>query len=180
MDKRTWLPIIGYEGSYVISDDGIVMRISYSDRANNAKHDLPFEIKQRVDKDGYMKCALSKNGKTKHYFVHRLVAETYIKNILNKKQVNHKNGIKNDNRVENLEWVTSSENIRHRIDVLGVSLKNNKTSKKVIQKDMDGNIIAIYPSAKEAHRVTGLSQGHISECCRNETKQYKSFVWQYE
>lgn len=180
MNNRNWMPVVGYEDSYIVSDEGIVMRTSYSDVANKSKNKLPFEIKQREDKDGYLKCALSKNGKTKYYFVHRLLAEAFIDNPLDLPQVNHKNGVKNDNRLENLEWVTASQNIRHRIDVLGVSLRNKKTSKRVIQKDLMGNVVSVYPSAKEAHRVTGLSQGHISECCRNETKQYRGYVWQYE
>lgn len=179
MNNREWRPVVGYEDCYSISNDGIVVRTKYYDSGNNGKYELPYEISQRYDKDGYKKVTLT-DGEAKSYFVHRLVAQAFIDNPNNKAQVNHKNGVKDDNRIENLEWATASENIRHRIDVLGVSLRNQKGSKVVIQKDMAGNEIARFPSAKEAHRVTGYSQGHISECCRNEITQYKGFIWQYE
>lgn len=173
-----WKTINGYE-NYEVSDSGEVRCVKYFDHGNAAKYKLPFYLKPRKDKDGYLRYALFKNSKAKHIFAHRLVAEAFIENPFNKQQINHKNGIKNDNRVENLEWSTASENIRHRIDVLHVSLKNNRRSKQVTQFSANGEIIAVFPSAKEASRQTGFSQGHISECCRGEFSQYKGYVWKY-
>lgn len=173
-----WKTIDGYE-DYEISNNGEVRRIRYKDSSNLAKYGLPFYLKPRKDKDGYLKYTLVENGKPSTLFAHRLVAMSYIPNPDNKEQVNHKNGIKNDNRSENLEWCTASENIQHRINVLGVKWKNHKSSKTVIQLDIDGNVVAHYPSAKEAKRQTGFSQGHISECCRGEIKQYNGFIWKY-
>lgn len=177
-----WFPLKDYENLYEITKNGIIRRIAYdTNRIHNTyKNKLPMIIKQQPDKDGYMRITLRKNEKVNIIPVHRLVARTFIPNPENKEQVNHKNGIKNDNRVENLEWVTSSENIRHRIDVLGVTLKNKKGSKIVQQLDMEGNVITEYPSAKEAHRLTGFSQGHISEVCRGEKQSYKGFKWKYK
>lgn len=168
-----------YKG-YEISNLGNVRRYIYYDNANISKYkNEKKQLTQSPDKDGYMTVTLSINGKMLHKRVHRLVAETFIPNLENKPQVNHKNGIKFDNRVENLEWNTQSENIRHRIDVLNVSLRNQKGSKQVNQYDLQGNLINTYPSAKEAGRQNNFSQGHISEVCRGEIRTYKGYVWRY-
>lgn len=172
-----WRAINGYE-DYEVSDTGQVRRVRYYG-ANAAKYEVPYYLKSRKDKDGYVKYTIASNGKLRSFFAHRLVASAFIENQDGKEQINHKNGIKDDNRVENLEWCTASENIRHRIDVLGVTLRNKKSSKAVAQIDANGKVVATYPSAKEAHRSTGLSQGHISECCRGECKTYKGFSWKY-
>ncbi|USL89376.1 DNA endonuclease [Bacillus phage vB_BceH_LY2] len=73
--------------------------------------------KQSVDKDGYLSIGLYNKGKGKTYKVHRLVAISFIHNPENKPQVNHINGNKQDNKSNNLEWATSSENVRHSIDI---------------------------------------------------------------
>jgi HNH endonuclease/NUMOD4 motif len=70
-------------------------------------------LKPAKCKKGYLRCALICNGKLKSYKVHRVVASAFIKNIDNKPQVNHINGIKHDNHVSNLEWVTNRENVNH-------------------------------------------------------------------
>ncbi|MDH3324136.1 MAG: HNH endonuclease [Candidatus Peregrinibacteria bacterium] len=70
-------------------------------------------LKQETTTRGYKRVSLSTNGKVKRIMVHRLVSEYFIENTYNKPQVNHKNGIKHDNKVENLEWVTASENVNH-------------------------------------------------------------------
>jgi hypothetical protein len=137
-------------------------------------------IKYRPDEDGYLRATLCKNGKCKSYFVHRLVALTFIDNMRNLPQINHIDGNKQNNCVENLEWVNRSENIRHRINVLGVSLKNKKGSKTVLQYTINDEFVACYPSAKEAARSIKGSQGHISECCRGEKQHYRNFKWYYE
>jgi hypothetical protein len=59
-------------------------------------------------------------------------------------------------------------------------MKNNKLSKQVEQYDMNGNLLNTFKSANDAHRITGLSQGHISECCRGEIKQYNGYKWKYK
>lgn len=101
----------GYEGRYLISDQGRLVSLW----GRKCKFLTP-----SINKAGYIEtCLAARNGKRKNEKWHRLVAVAFLPNLKNKKQVNHKNGIKTDNRVENLEWVTQSENIQHAIIVLG-------------------------------------------------------------
>ena len=107
-DLEVWLDIKGYENKYQISNLGRVRSINYH---NTGRINL---LKPAIDKKGYLRCALSKNNILSTFKVHRLVAEHFIKNDNpSYNQVNHKNGIKTDNRVENLEWCNNSMNQCH-------------------------------------------------------------------
>ena len=177
-----WFPLKCCEKQYEITKDGRIRRISFNNikEKNTVCNKLPIMLKRHYDRDGYLRVTINNGDKSKMKYVHRLVAETFISNPNNYEQVNHKNGIKDDNRVENLEWCTRSQNIRHRIDVLGVTLRNKKGSKEVEQYTLDNILINTFPSAKEAGRQLNISQGHISEVCRGEHTQYKGFIWKYK
>ena len=143
---------------YSITKDGQV----FSHKTNRFK-------KQFVFPTGYVGISLYINKISKNYYIHRLVAETYLTNIESKCQVNHINGIKSDNRVENLEWVTQSENAIHAIkNGLFIPPQKNRLdlSKEVYQYDLHGKFIAKFPSVNEASRITGILQRHISSCAR--------------
>ena len=112
--QEIWLPIPGYEGYYEASNFGNIRSVErhVPVQKPGCKPHTTFK-KSKVllpakDKKGYERVGLTKNGKTAK--VHRLVAQTFISNPFNKPEVNHINGVKDDNRVENLEWVTSKEN----------------------------------------------------------------------
>ncbi len=77
------------------------------------------KIKTSIDKQGYERFSVSIKNKVKNFLVHRILAECYLENPSNKPEVNHKNGLKNDNRIENLEWATKKENMNHSVKVLG-------------------------------------------------------------
>lgn len=119
MIEEIWKDVVGYEGFYEVSNLGNVRR---KGKANN--------LKGRIHRDGYMLLVLCVNCKGKSFQVHRLVASAFIVNRKNREQVNHKNGIKSDNRLENLEWATRSENAIHAHKIGLIPRANNSKISK--------------------------------------------------
>jgi len=114
MSDEVWRGVVGYEGLYVVSNLGNVRSLP-----KRTRHREELEMTKRVGSGGYLYVHLRKNGKSNNRLVHRLVAEAFIDNPYNKPQVNHIDGNKKNNNVNNLEWVTHSENQLHSIRVLG-------------------------------------------------------------
>ena len=131
--KEKWKIIEGFP-KYLISNKGRIKILSTLE-----------DKKVFVKDDGYVSCPLTSNGKNYYKYVHRLVAEAFVPNPNNKGQVNHKNGIKNDNSVENLEWVTPAENIRHAIETGLLKYKKKekdiKNSKHSKGEDANGSLL---------------------------------------
>lgn len=108
-----WRDIPEYEGLYQISNLGNI-KSQHSNRMSGQKPGKLLKV--TLMKNGYMSLELRMGDTNKRHLVHRLIAEAFIPNPNNKPVVNHINGIKTDNRIQNLEWCTQSENIRHAID----------------------------------------------------------------
>ncbi len=164
LESRGWKEIPKYPG-YRLASDGRV----YSDKIKNV-------LKENTN-GNYHRIQLCHEGKTTSIAVHRLVAKLYGEEPTDTKrtQVNHKDGIKANNGIDNVEWLTPSENMQHAMDT-GL----NKCKKAVIQYDLNGNEIARYCSATKASRKLKIERSNITKVCRGDMKTTGRFIWRYD
>ena len=184
-----------YLKGYSITDDGRVW-------SHMKRHDKEWiilkepyrEIKPGMNRKGYLQVRLSHCNKKISLRIHRLVAMAFIDNPENKPQVNHIDGDKNNNKVENLEWVTNTENHKHKCaNGLNVSLKGDEhythkkykcsgdhhVSKKVIQMDIEGNFIAKYDSITDAAKAVNMDNSSISKVVNGHFENAGGFRWKF-
>jgi hypothetical protein len=163
---EVWQPIIGFE-DYEVSTLGNIRSLRTFYRSE------PIQLKQTVSKQrGYPVVRLSYAGFIKTIPVHRLVAEAFNDNPDNKPEVNHKDGNKLNNKADNLEWSTYSENLQH---AYNTGLRLNK----VIQRSMSGEFIKEFSNCAEAERYTGFRRQSIARCARKERLSYAGYLWEY-
>lgn len=177
-----WKDIIGYEGLYQVSNFGNVKSL---DRC------VPFGTNHRIVKSKILKPILSTSGYSKvalpkNLYIHRIVLTSFVGICDLKPHVNHINGIKTDNRLENLEWVTARENLIHSKTVLGnVNYlkgkhgKDHPQSKKVIQINrMTGYVISNFDSIADAEKEVGVSG--VSSSCIGKSNIAGNYIWVFE
>ena len=160
---ENWKEIAGYEGLYLVSDQG---------RVKSMWHDKERILKPQDTSRGYFQVALCKDDKVNRLLVHRLVAEAFIKNPNNLDTVNHKDDMKTNNIVSNLEWMSREDNVaysRPQFSKRGVQMFDKKT----------GELLTTFPSISEAWRVTRIAQPSISACCKGKLKSAGGYVWKY-
>lgn len=151
--------------NYSVSDDGRV------------KNDITQkELSQRTQQ-GYKHVGLTINKKPKSCRVHRLVAIAFIPNPDDKPYVNHINGVRSDNRMENLEWVTPAENTQHAVSI---GLMKPTREREVVQYSLNGEKIKVYCSINEAARQTNSLVEKIVQCCQYQRKTHNNFQWRYK
>ena len=172
MGKEIWKNVLG---EYFVSNFGNVKR--------NEK-----EIKKSKDRKWYYYINISINGNVKVFRVHRLVAMAFIPNPLNKNEINHIDGNKTNNNVNNLEWATHKENMKHAFDndliskndldnMLKLAIK--KTSKPIYQIKND-IIVNEFESLASASRETNINSAHICNVLKGIRKSAGGFQWKYK
>lgn len=190
-NMERWKDIIGYEGLYQVSNLGRVKTFNY------LHHEGYVQIlKSGNVTGGYLRVVLYKNGKRKHYMVHRLVAEAFLPNPLNLPYINHKiEGLEGkrmnmvifnedgtiDYNQTTLEWCDAKYNINYgtRNKRVSGAMTNGKLSKKVLQYTLNGEFVREWPSANECGR-NGFDQANVSACCRGVKPHYKGYIWKYK
>lgn len=175
--KEIYKDIIDYENTYQISNLGNVKSLKRIVNGRNGKIKLKTKILKYSLVRGYKAVNIWKNGKYKNVKIHRLVGLYFVENKDNKKCINHINGIKTDNRVENLEWCTYSENLIH-----AYKNKLNKNEKIIMQFDLNNNLINEFESLSQASTFINKynQRGNISDCCNKKRKTAYGFKWKYK
>ena len=183
---EVWRDVMGFEGFYKVSNKGNVRsvnRINHIGRRYSGR-----TLRPAYDKDGYLQATLCKNGKVKTKKIHRLVTEAFIPNPNGFPEVNHKDEVKDNNNVNNLEWCDTHYNLNY-----GTARKRaaKKTSKKVKAVNVETGEVVKFNSTHEAGRK-GYDQATVSASCRGVYKDnktgkligdghtYRGHKWSYE
>lgn len=182
--KEIWLPVVGYVGLYEVSNFGRVRSLNYNHTGKTrVLSPLPLSC-------GYLQVCLCKNGEQKKFYIHRLVAQAFIPNWFDEKEVNHLDENKhnnfcgtpeNDFNDGNLEWCDRKYNINYgtRNERVSEKIINGKRSKTVLQLTKTGELVREWPSIGEVDR-NGYNKGAVAACCRGERKSHKGFIWRYK
>lgn len=166
---EVWKDIPGTNGEYKISNYGKVMTVK-TGRI----------LAPSIDERGYERVGLFKTDRSRRYKVHRLVAITYIPNPGNKEQVNHKDGNKRNNSVDNLEWVTNEENMHHsRVNGLHDGHKKfcESRKKRIIATHIESGKETVFDSILAAKKALGTN--HIQEVLRGLRYEAKGYTFRY-
>ena len=173
-----WKDVVGYEGIYEVSDSGLVRthknKTTYSTIHKTLRYWEQRTLKQKVSKDDCHRVELYKNGRGKTWLVHRLVAIAFIPKVKGKEYVNHIDGDRCNNNVENLEWCNHKENNNHAFDT-GLMTSNNK----IILLDKKTHEPLYFRSMAKASLFLGRNNGYLSQKVKEgkyETKGYHVFI----
>lgn len=179
MVMTMWKEIEGFNGNYEVDECGNVRSKFPNKSVRN--------LKPIAKSYGYIKVNLQANGRIVQASVHRLVAQAFVPNPENKKQVNHIDGNKHNNCVDNLEWVTPSENILHSFSALGRQSPNKGrtgkmhfASKPICQYGLDGKFIKQWDCVSDAARALNCRVCQIINNAMGRTKTCHGYMWRYD
>ena len=171
MEEEIWKDVMGFEGYYLVNNFGDIMsaeRIIPNKRGFDCFNE-GIILKQRTRDDGYLDIGFRVNNHVYKMLSHRVVAEAFIPNPENKPYVNHKNGIKTDNSVGNLEWCTAKENTEHAINngLTVLSFGKGEDHYKSVLKNLD------IPVIREMHKngMTNIDISNLYGCCSKTIQQ---------
>ena len=166
--EEIWRDIEGYEGLYQVSNFGRVKTFKWGNKKI---------MRMGTTNFGYHSVQITKDGIGKHFPVHRLVALNFIPNPENKRCVNHIDGNKTNNKLENLEWCTYSENNKHAYKLgLRVTTGNEGRPKKKVKCVETGEIME---SINSAARKYNCSRWHLADCCKGLRKRTGGYHWEF-
>ena len=166
---RVWRNIEWWEWLYQINIFGEIKSLNRN-------------IIMKISKSKYCVVTLESDKKKKQYRLHTLLAKTFIPNPENKKTVNHKDGNKFNNNIDNLEWATMKEQNIHRYNVLWFRQKEwfeNKASRNIVQLSKDWELIKIWPSWKQIYKQLWYDARSIIRCCKWISKVEYWFIRKY-
>lgn len=180
--QEIWKDVKGYEGRYQVSNLGRIKSVRAWRGNKHAKKYIEQEtmVNGYVGNTGYVYVHLDGKNCT----LHRLIAKTFIDNPKNKPQVNHIDGNKLNNNVNNLEWCTNKENAVHARENGLLLDRDNvcsiKNGKRIKQFDINGNYIRTWDSAKKAGITLNIDFSTIIKCCKGKRNKCGGYCWKYE
>ena len=170
MTTEIFKDITGYEGIYQISNLGNVK--SFVRNKLNGK--ILKQVNNKANNLGHLQVGLTKNYNRKFFYVHRLIAQAFIPNPNNHPFINHINGVKTDNRIENLEWCTNQQNIIHSIEI-GLKTTAKGDESKLTKKVIDINTGQIYPSTSTLANIIGVNKRTLKWWLLNPNKNKTNY-----
>ena len=165
---EVWKDIDGFEGLYQVSNFGNV-------RGMKRKINLHPETDR-----GYNRVCLSKNGKLKHYFLHRLVAFAFVSNPFGYTEINHKDENPQNNAAENLEWCCHKYNMNFGTRTKRASASRTGKGRVICQYSLSGKFIKQWSAAMEVQRTLNINHSHVIRCCRGFRPTAGGFRWEYK
>lgn len=203
--QEIWKDIKGYEGLYQVSNLGRIKSLKRQREVNlmySTKATVPERILKYGTSQGYLAVTLAKNKVNTKIRVHKLVALNFIPNPENKPHINHKDGNKHNNSVDNLEWVTPKENTKHAIEngLLtsvcsfkgyrhtekakqrireGNKWGSSKNHKIINQYDKNGGFVKQWHGFVEIENELRFDKRNIQSCCKNRIPSAYGFIWRY-
>lgn len=174
--EEIWKPIVGWEGLYEVSNLGNVRSVDrYVMQRDYVRFCKGKMLKPTLHKTNYYIVTLRNSGIQKVSKVHQLVMNTFNPKPSNQKlEINHIDGDKKNNRLENLEWCTHKENLQHASKHHLLSLY-----RPINQYDINGNFIKRWDSMKEARDYYGYGINSLRNACKRKSGIHKNYIWRY-